>query len=305
MRHALRIVAGVLLALTARWLFRALRQDRRPIPEAALITDGRLLQIEGIDVHYRQEGAGAPVVLAHGLLGSTHSWQAVSTALSGKFSVISVDLPGAGLTGKPSDFDYSPRSHGRVLAKLIEETCPEPVVLVASSANAPATLHAASVSGAKLKLIVLLSPVPRFKLPFDLDSTAPTLRMRMLESVLSSRRLLRFLMRRLSGSSSAAAGVAEAIYMEGRTPGRVAALDRCIGSFLNGEDMTGIGDIEAPVRVVVGGSDPLAALLDRNLPDKPGEDVAVTVFPQCGHMIELQAPERVAALIERSIEDLT
>ncbi|MCY4109729.1 MAG: alpha/beta fold hydrolase, partial [Chloroflexi bacterium] len=154
-----------------------------------MITDGRLLQIEGVDIHYRQEGAGAPVVLAHGLFGSTHSWQAVSTALSGKFSVTSVDLPGAGLSGKPSDFDYSPRSHGRVLAKLVEETCREPVVLVASSANAPAALHAASVGGAKLKLIVLLSPVLRFKLPFDWDSTAPALRMRVLESVLSSRRL--------------------------------------------------------------------------------------------------------------------
>ena len=64
----LRIFAGVLLALTVRWLFRALRQDRRPIPEDALITDGRLLQIEGIDVHYRREGSGSPVVLAHGLL---------------------------------------------------------------------------------------------------------------------------------------------------------------------------------------------------------------------------------------------
>ncbi|MCY3802206.1 MAG: alpha/beta hydrolase [Chloroflexi bacterium] len=301
----LRIFAGVLLALTVRWLFRGLRQDRRPIPEAALITDGRLLQIEGIDVHYRQEGAGSPVVLAHGLLGSTQTWRTVSTALSEKLSVTSVDLPGSGLSGKPHDFDYSPQSQGRVLARFIEETCPEPVVLVASSASAPAALHAASVGGAKLKLIVLLSPVLGLNLPFDWDSLAPALRVRMLETVLSSRRLLRLLIRWLSGSSRAAASVAESIYMEGRTPGRVAALDRAIGTLLNGEGMAGIGEIEVPIRVVVGGRDPLAGLLDRNFPDRLGGDVSVTVLSRCGHMIELQAPERVAALIERSIEELS
>ena len=301
----LRIFAGVLLALTVRWLFRALRQDRRPIPEAALIMDGQLAHIDGIDVHYRREGSGPAAVLAHGLLGSTQTWRAVSTALSGKFSVISVDLPGSGLSGKPSDFDYSPRSHGRVLAKLIEETCPEPVVLVASSANALAALHAASVGGAKPKLVVLLSPVLGLNLPFDWDSRAPALRMRMLETVLSSRRLLRLLMRWLSGSSRVGGGAAETIYMEGRTPGRVAALDRAIGTLLNGEGMARIGDIEVPIRVVVGGRDPLAGLLDLSAIGSLANDVSMTVLARRGHMIELQAPERVAALIERSIEELS
>lgn len=303
MRYMLRIFAGVLLALTVRWLFRALRQDRRPIPGAALITDGGLLQIDGIDVHYRRDGSGPATVLAHGLLGSTQTWRAVSTALSGRLSVISVDLPGSGLSGKPQDFDYSPQSQGRVLARFIEETYPEPLALVASSANAPAALHAAAVGGAKLKLVVLLSPVLGLNLPFDWDSLAPALRMRMLETVLSSRRLLRLLMRWLSGSSRA--GVAEAIYMEGRTQGRVAALDRAIGSLLKGEDMGEIGDIEVPIRVVVGGRDPLAGLVDLSAIGGLAKDVSVTVLPRCGHMIELQAPERVAALIERSIEELT
>ena len=305
MRHALRIFAGILLALTVRWSFRALRQDRKPIPEAALVTDGSLRQIEGIDVHYRREGGGLPVVLVHGLLGSTQTWLSVSTALSRKASAISVDLPGSGLSGKPPNFDYSPLAQGKLLARFIEETCAEPVVLVATSANAPAALHAASTSEADIKLVVLLSPVLEVNLPFDWDSMDRALRTRALELVLSSRRLLRLMMRCLSGSSPAASSAVEAIYMEGRTPGRVAALDRGIGMFLNGDGMAEVGDIEVPVRVIAGGRDPLASLLGLNALKNLTEDVSVTVLPRCAHLVELQAPEQVASLVERFIDEST
>ena len=305
MRSVLRISAGILLALTARWLFRALRQDRKPIPEAALITDGGLRQIEGIDVHYRREGSGLPVVLVHGLLGSTQTWLAVSNALSRKVSAISVDLPGSGLSGKPTNFDYSPHGQGRVLARFIEETCAEPVVLVASSANAPAALHAASSGGANVRLVVLLSPVLGVNVPLDWDSINPALRMRVLEAFLSSRRLLRLLIRCMSGSASAAADAAEAIYMEGRTPGRVAALDRGIGMLFEEGGPKGVGDIRVPIRVIAGGRDPLASLLGLNGPGIHATDVSVTVLPRRRRMIELQAPERVAALIERFIDEST
>ena len=305
MRHALRIFAGILLALTVRWLFRALRQDRKPIPEAALVTDGRLRQIDGIDVHYRREGRGLPVVLVHGLFGSTRTWLAVSTALSEKVSAISVDLPGSGLSGKPPNFDHSPQAQGGVLARFIEETCAEPVVLVATSVNAPAALHAASANRANVKLVVLLSPILEANLPFDWNSMDRTLRTRALEAVLSSRRLLRLMVRWLSGSSPAASSAVEAIYMEGRTPGRIAALDRGIGMFLNGDGLAGAGDIEVPVRVIAGGQDPLASRLGLNALGSLAKDVAVTVLPRCAHIVELQASEHVAALIERSIDELT
>ena len=305
MRYAFRIFAAVLLALTVRWLFRALRQDRRPIPEAALVTDGSLLQIEGIDVHYRREGGRLPVVLAHGFLGSTQTWLSVSKALSRKVSAISVDLPGSGLSGKPPNFDYSPDAQGKVLARFIEAMCAGPVVLAATSANARAVLHAVSLVKVDVKLVVLLSPILKVSLPFDWNSMDGTLRRRALEIVLSSRRLLRVAIGWLSGSAPTVSGAVEAVYMEGRTPGRVAALDRAIGMLLNGDRLAEAGAVQVPVRVIVGGRDPLAPLLGLNALRTLATDVSATVLPDCAHMLELQAPEQVAALIERYIDELT
>ncbi len=58
---------------------------------------------DGVHVHYRDEGpATAPViVLVHGFADSTATWDAWIASLKGRYRVISLDLPGHGLTRAP------------------------------------------------------------------------------------------------------------------------------------------------------------------------------------------------------------
>ena len=60
--------------------------------------------------HYRIRGAAdAPVLLLlHGSNASLFTWEPWSTTLSDQFRVVSVDLPGHGLTGATANRDYSP-----------------------------------------------------------------------------------------------------------------------------------------------------------------------------------------------------
>jgi pimeloyl-ACP methyl ester carboxylesterase len=64
---------------------------------------------DGARVHYRDRGpADAPVlVLLHGSNSSLFDWEPWSKILSDKFRVVSVDLPGHGLTGAVANGDYS------------------------------------------------------------------------------------------------------------------------------------------------------------------------------------------------------
>ncbi|HEY0282086.1 MAG TPA: alpha/beta hydrolase [Rhizomicrobium sp.] len=64
---------------------------------------------DGARVHYRDRGpADAPVlVLLHGANASLFVWEPWSKILSDRFRVISVDLPGHGLTGAVPNGDYS------------------------------------------------------------------------------------------------------------------------------------------------------------------------------------------------------
>jgi|CZKU01.1.fsa_nt_gi pimeloyl-ACP methyl ester carboxylesterase len=66
----------------------------------------RFVDVDGMSVHYRDEGSGPPIVLIHGTGASLHTWDAWTAALSGTHRVVRFDLPGFGLTGPNPDGDY-------------------------------------------------------------------------------------------------------------------------------------------------------------------------------------------------------
>ncbi len=73
--------------------------------------DSRFVPIGPLTVHYRDVGPrdGPVLVLLHGANASLHTWQGWADRLKDKFRVISLDLPGYGLTGgyaeaRPGDY---------------------------------------------------------------------------------------------------------------------------------------------------------------------------------------------------------
>jgi pimeloyl-ACP methyl ester carboxylesterase len=70
----------------------------------------RFLELaSGASVHYRDEGnpAGAPLVLIHGSNASLHTWEPWVARLGDDYRIVTLDLPGHGLTGRTPDDDYS------------------------------------------------------------------------------------------------------------------------------------------------------------------------------------------------------
>lgn len=59
------------------------------------------------DVPAAQPGEQVPVVLLHGFPGSSHDWAGVAPLLGASRRVLTLDLPGYGLSAKPADGDYS------------------------------------------------------------------------------------------------------------------------------------------------------------------------------------------------------
>jgi pimeloyl-ACP methyl ester carboxylesterase len=65
------------------------------------------IDIDGMGVHYSRAGHGPTLVLLHGSGASLHIFDTVAAQLADRFDVISLDLPGFGLTGPQPDGDYS------------------------------------------------------------------------------------------------------------------------------------------------------------------------------------------------------
>src|SRR5688572_17611354 len=57
--------------------------------------------VDGVPLHWTEQGTGSPLVVLHGLGDSQHSWQAVTSELARGYRVFGLDLPGCGLSGRP------------------------------------------------------------------------------------------------------------------------------------------------------------------------------------------------------------
>ena len=77
---------------------------------------------DGARVHYRIRGADdAPaLVLLHGSNASLFTWEPWSKALSDHFRVVSLDLPGHGLTGAVPNHDYSTKGMARFVGEFAD-----------------------------------------------------------------------------------------------------------------------------------------------------------------------------------------
>nr|WP_315456464.1 alpha/beta hydrolase [uncultured Sphingorhabdus sp.] len=77
----------------------------------------------GLNVHYRDEGKrdGRPLVLIHGSNASLHTWETWVKILGQDYRVISLDLPGHGLTGANPSNVYDNASYVEVVDGLLEK----------------------------------------------------------------------------------------------------------------------------------------------------------------------------------------
>lgn len=80
-----------------------------------------------------EDGQGDPILLIHGVGGSTYSWRNIVRALARTHRVISVDLKGFGRSDKPLDRAYGLLDQVRLLNRLINRRGPHDLTLVGHS----------------------------------------------------------------------------------------------------------------------------------------------------------------------------
>ena len=71
----------------------------------------QFIEVDEMNVHYRDEGEGFPIVLIHGTAASLHTWDAWTDELKKTNRVIRMDLPAFGITGPNKNADYSLKAY--------------------------------------------------------------------------------------------------------------------------------------------------------------------------------------------------
>jgi pimeloyl-ACP methyl ester carboxylesterase len=116
----------------------------------------KFIEIDGMQVHYRDEGKGFPIVLIHGTASSLHTWNDWTTALIKNFRVIRMDLPAFGLTGPNKNADYSIASYTQFLHQFLSKIKVEKCYLVGNSLGGNIAWNYAAENPEQIEKLILI-----------------------------------------------------------------------------------------------------------------------------------------------------
>lgn len=167
----------------ARWIYRILRWlgiaigalagllllgllflwwTNRDLPAAQLDhlyggSDLRRLNIDGVDLAYRVQGEGPPLVLIHSHFYTMRQWQPWVDELAGDFTLIRFDLTSHGLTGPDPSGDYSRKRGAQLLKGLLDHLGIERASIAGSSTGGGLAWYFAAHFPERVDRLILLN----------------------------------------------------------------------------------------------------------------------------------------------------
>ncbi|PID45132.1 MAG: alpha/beta hydrolase [Proteobacteria bacterium] len=120
----------------------------------------KYMAINGLNIHYRDIGEGPVIVLVHGIMSSLHTWNAWSDHLEKYYRVISLDVPGYGLTGSPENLDeFDVDFLISTFTRFVSELGLKRFDLAGNSLGGLIAAHYASDYPEQIKHLILVDPV--------------------------------------------------------------------------------------------------------------------------------------------------
>lgn len=164
MRLLAKLLASVLATLLALLLLATawLWWSNRDIPAAEIDRlyggeDLRRVMIDGVNLAYRVQGQGPPLVLIHSHFYTMRQWQSWVNFLASDFTVIRYDLTSHGLTGPDPSGDYSRARGSQLLNGLLDHLGLERVSIAGSSTGGGLAWHHASHYPERVDKLVLIN----------------------------------------------------------------------------------------------------------------------------------------------------
>ena len=243
---------------------------------------------------YRQSGAGAPLIILHGLFGSSDNWYTLAKLFSTHFTVFLIDQRNHGQSPHSDEFNYSLLTED--LQEFIEEHKLQRPSIIGHSMGGKTAMNYAVRYGENVDKLIIVDIVPK-KYPVHHDQileglmavTAANLDSRneadgVLAGFVAEPEVRQFLLKNLSRKSTG--GFEWKINVE--------AINKNIEAM--GEGMVYQGTYNSPVLFIKGAKSDYYASGD--------EALIKTIFPQAtfvtldtGHWVQAENPEVFGKLV--------
>lgn len=262
----------------------------------------------GLRVHYRDQGNpdGAPLVLLHGNSATLHTWEPLVERLGGKYRLITLTLPGHGLTGPNANRDYSASAMGDAVTLVADELGLKRFVIGGNSMGGWISWRYALAHPEKVDALILIDSAG---MPLRAGERRPPLNLgfRLLQHPAG-----RFLMQYVTPRAAMERSLRETVSVEDfitdevidrywelyRIPGnRKAAGERWIVD-REPQYADRIGEIAAPTLVLWGAEDSLIYASAAETFAERLQNAEVVIYDGVGHLPMEEVPDRTAADID-------
>jgi pimeloyl-ACP methyl ester carboxylesterase len=156
-KWAFLAVAGLVILLLAGAL------AYRDVPAQAIDAKwaqppSKFIEIDGVRVHYRDEGSGPVVVLIHANYASLFMWEPWASALKDHYRVIRFDMTAHGLTGVDPSGDYSLERTVATFEKFADALGLQRFTIGGTSLGGTVGMHYTVKHPERVERLVLVSP---------------------------------------------------------------------------------------------------------------------------------------------------
>ena len=300
-------VLGLFFGLLLLVLFIVCERDR-PVKELIPIyanSSSQFMSILGMQVHYRDQGVqsdSVPLILLHGMSSSLNTWDSVVFYLANHRRVISLDLPGFGLTGPSPENTYNFDFYNKFIDSFTRKLQLTKFTLVGNSMGGSIAWNYALFNPAVVDKLVLIDAVGYPKrgesgsLGFKIAST-PVINNILLFT--TPKALVRKSLETIYFDQSRVtdAQVERFHDMAIREGNRAAALLIFKGSFGTSQFKGKIKEIKTPTLVLWGDKDNLISVENAYQFNQDIKGSKLEVYPNVGHVPMEEVPERVAKSI--------
>jgi pimeloyl-ACP methyl ester carboxylesterase len=300
----LGVTAAALAATAVFNIYEARRVERRNPPR------GRFIDVDGVRLHYLEQGEGPPVVLLHGnvVTAEDFAYSGLLDLAAERHRVIAFDRPGMGYSDRPNGKLWTPGAQADLLRRAFDRLAVERPVVVGHSLGAMVAAALALDHPEAVRGLVLLSgyfyPTARADVALASPPAIPVLGdvFRYTVSPLVGRALLPAVIKGMFTPRQVPADFAEdfPLGMSVR-PSQIRASAQDAAAMIPAAAAMRqrYRELRMPLVIMAGREDKVAKVGGQSV--RLHEEIphsSIRLVPNVGHMLHYAVPEEVVAAIE-------
>ncbi|MFT3857982.1 MAG: alpha/beta hydrolase [Aquabacterium sp.] len=302
------IVLGIVVAMVVAATWEPDRQLGQLVARWAP-SPSSFIELDGMQVHIRDTGPRDdpnPLLMLHGMSSSLHTYEAWQTELDDKRRVITVDLPGFGLTGPSPQGDYRIDAYTRFVLRLLDALNVRHVILVGNALGGEIAWQTAVLAPERVRKLVLIDSdgyqpsVLSMPIAFQIASMRG---LRWISERILPRSLVEVSVRSVFGDQSKATQEKVDRYFElNLRVGNRRALFQRMDQAQFGSNAALIGRVQQPTLVMWGEKDEMISpdqgkLFCRDIPQ-----CRLVTFPSLGHLPQEEDPQTTLKVLRAFLD---